>query len=217
MRWLSAAVTLVALCGVPALASADSFDPVSVGVQASTLGFGLSLERPLLFNLSARIATGLLSSSDQEIYGGSPWIRTNNEANVLVAADWRPYSGRYRLSAGLLFGNDHTTYVVQSPTGTSDVINGTSYPTAGVGVASAQVSYARPAPYVGVGGGTGILRGFTVAFDVGLVLRNGSVTTSATGPLQNDPAFQANLQTIAGQLRTRSIQPVIDLGLVFRP
>jgi hypothetical protein len=217
MRWVSAAVTLVALCGVPALASADSFDPVSIGVQASTLGFGLSLERPLLFNLSARIATGLLSSSDQQIYGGSPWIRSNSEANVLVAADWRPYSGRYRLSAGLLFGNDHTDYTLRSVNGESYDVNGNSYPIAGAGIVSGHTTYPHPAIYAGIGGGTGITRGFTIAFDAGFVIRNGSTTASATGPLQNDPHFQADLQAVAAGFKVRSIQPVVDLGLVYRP
>jgi hypothetical protein len=217
MRWVSAAVLLIAVCGRPGLASADSFDPVSIGVQASTLGFGLTLERPLLFNFSARIATGTLSTSDQINSGGSPWTRTVTESNVLVAADWRPYAGRYRLSAGILFGGDHTNYTVRSVDGQNYVINGTSYPVAQAGLVGAQVSYPHPALYAGFGGGTGIYRGLTISFDAGIVLRNGSTTASATGPLQSNPAFQANLQTVASGFRTQSIQPVVDVGLIYRP
>jgi hypothetical protein len=217
MRWVSAAVSLIALCGVPAVASADSFDPVSVGVQASTLGFGLTLERPLLFNFSARISTGTLSSSDQINAGGGSWTRTLTESNVLVAADWRPFAGRYRLTAGLLFGGDHTNYTVRSVDGRNDTINGTTYPVAQAGVVGAQVSYPHPALYAGIGGGTGIVRGLTISYDAGIVLRNGSTVASATGPLQSDPHFQADLQAVAAGFRTQSIQPVLDIGLVFRP
>ncbi len=159
----------------------------------------------------------MLSSSDQQPYGGAPWTRTTNQSNLLVAADWRPYAGRYRLSAGLLFSNDHTDYTVKSVDGANYVINGTSYPIAMTGAVGARVSYPHPALYVGVGGGTGITRGFTLAFDVGLVVRNGATTTSATGPLQNDPQFQSNLQSVAAGFRTQSVQPVVDVGLVFRP
>jgi hypothetical protein len=134
-----------------------------------------------------------------------------------VAADWRPYAGRYRISAGLLFGNDHTDYVAKSANGSTYTINGTSYPVALAGNVGARVAYPHPALYAGVGGGTGITRGFTIAFDAGIVVRNGTTTASATGPLQNDPLFQANLQSVAAGLRTRYIQPVIDIGLVFRP
>jgi hypothetical protein len=217
MRWLSAAVTLVALCGVPAIASADSFDPVSIGAQAGTLGFGLTLERPLLFNFSARIATGTLSSSDQVTSGGSPWTRTFSENNVLVAADWRPYAGRYRLTAGLLFGNDHTDYTVRSVDGRTYTINGTNYPVAQAGLVGAQVSYAHATPYVGVGGGSGIIPGFTISYDVGVVLRNGSTTASATGPLNADPQFQADVQHVAAGFRAHWLQPVVDIGISFRP
>jgi hypothetical protein len=217
MRWVPAAVALIALCCVPAVASADSFDPISIGLQASTLGLGITLERPLLFNLSARVSTGLLSNTDEQTYGGSPWTRTVHQANVLVAADWRPYAGRYRVSAGLLFGNDHTDYTLKTVNGTTYVINGVTYPVSQAGVVGGQVSFAHPAIYIGAGGGTGITRGFTIAFDVGIIIRNGAVTASATGPLQNDPAFQANLQTVASGFRTQSIQPVLGIGLVLRP
>lgn len=217
MKWVSAAVTLLTLCGVPAAARADSFDPVSIGVQASTLGLGLTLERPLLFNFSARIATGLLSTSDQVTSGGSPWTRTTNEANVLIAADWRPYAGRYRLTGGLLLGNDHTDYTVRSVDGAHQVINGVSYPIAQAGIVGVHTAYPHPAFYLGVGGGTGITAGFTISFDAGVVLRNGATTASATGPLNASPQFQANLQTVASGFRVQSLQPVIDLGLVYRP
>ena len=217
MKWVPAAVTLIALCGLPTMTRADSFDPISIGLQASTLGLGVTLERPLLFNLSARVSTGFLSTSDEQSYGGSPWTRTFNESNVLLAADWRPYAGRYRLSLGLLFGSDHTDYTVRSENGMSYLINGTPYPISQAGVVGARVAYPHPALYAGVGGGTGITRGFTIAFDAGLVLRNGSVSASATGPLQNDPRFQADLQTVARGFRTQWLQPVVDVGLVFRP
>jgi hypothetical protein len=217
MKWSAATATLVALCGVPALARADSFSPISAGVQASTLGFGFTLERPLLFNFSARLATGFMSVSDDTEVGGADWTRTFHEENVLIAADWRPYAGRYRLTGGLLFSGDHTTYVARSVDGTNYSINNTLYPMSQAGVVRSQVSYGHPAAYVGVGGGTGITRGFTIAFDAGLIVRNGSVAASATGPLQSDPRFQADLQTVASQFRTRWLQPVIDIGLVYRP
>jgi hypothetical protein len=49
------------------------------------------------------------------------------------------------------------------------------------------------------------------------VLRNGTVTTSATGPLQNNPAFQADLGAVAAGFRTHVLYPVAGVGLVYRP
>lgn len=210
------AVLLSALCVVPVAARADSFDPISFGVHASTLGYGITLERPLLFDLSARITTGLLSTSNAQQVNGYPWASTFHENNVLVALDWRPYAGRWRLSGGLLLGGDYVQKVAQV-VGPNYQLNGNLYPVNQAGVVSARISYANPAVYLGFGGGTGILKGLTIAFDAGIVIRNGQLSTSATGPLQGDAQFQNDLNATASQFRTRMIQPVIGVGLVYRP
>jgi hypothetical protein len=216
MRWRFVAVLLGALCVIPVAARADSFDPLSFGVHFSTLGDGITLERPLLFDLSARVTTGFLSISDQTTYDNNPWTSTFHENNVLVAMDWRPYGGRWRLSGGLLLGGDHVDKVAQSVNG-NYVLNGNTYAATQAGVVSGRVSFAQPAIYLGAGAGTGILKGLTIAFDAGIVIRNGTLSTNATGPLQGNPQFEADLATTAAQFRTRLVQPVIGVGLVYRP
>lgn len=216
MRWRFAALLIGALGALPAVARADSFDPVSFGVHASTLGYGITLERPLLFDLSARITTGALSTTSDRNYDGQQWTSTFRQNNALVAMDWRPYGGRWRLSGGLLFGSDHVDKTAQSQGG-AIALNGTSYPTSGTGLVTSRISFARPSVYLGVGAGTGILKGLTIAFDAGFVIRNGSLTTAATGPLAANAQFQTDLATTAAQFRTRLVQPVVGVGLVFRP
>lgn len=216
MRWRLVVVLLGALCVLPAIARADSFDPVSFGVHASSLGDGITLERPLLFNLSARVSTGSLSLSSVHTYDNDRWQSTFHENNVLVAMDWRPYAGRWRLSGGLLFGGDYVGKVAQA-NGGAYLLNGRAYPAGGAGTVSARISFARPAIYAGFGGGTGILKGLTIAFDAGIVVRNGTVSASASGPLQANPQFEADLAATAAQFRTRLVQPVIGIGLVYRP
>jgi hypothetical protein len=216
MRWGLVTLLLGALCALPAAVRADSFDPVSFGVQINTLGYGITLERPLLFDLSARVATGTLVYSQSKTFTGNPWRATLQESNVLVAADWRPYGGRWRLSGGLLFGSDSLNYAAGS-SGGNYVLNGRTYPVAGAGAVSGAVSFAQPALYLGVGAGTGILKGLTLAFEAGVVVRNGTLTTSATGPLQSNAQFEADLAQTATNFRTRFVQPVIGVGVVFRP
>jgi hypothetical protein len=216
MNRLVVAALLSALCVTPTIARADSFDPISIGAHIGTLGAGVTLERPLLFDLSARVTTGLLSTTTQQTYNNAPWTSTFHENNVVVAMDWRPYGGRWRLSGGLLFGGDYVNKVAQSVNGNYS-LNGDTYPVSGAGIVSARVSYARPAIYAGFGGGTGILRGLTIGFDAGIVVRNGSLSTYATGPLAGNTAFQTDLAATASQFRTRLIQPVIGVGLVYRP
>ena len=97
------------------------------------------------------------------------------------------------------------------------MLNGTAYPAAGTGTVSSRISFARPSIYLGVGAGTGIVKGLTIAVDAGIVIRNGSLDTNATGPLAANAQFQNDLATTATQFRTRLIQPVIGVGIVFRP
>jgi hypothetical protein len=216
MRWRFVAVLVGALCAIPVAARADSFDPISFGVHVSTLGDGITLERPLLFDLSARVTTGLLSLTSEQTYNDNPWKSTFHENNVLVAMDWRPYGGRWRLSGGLLLSGDYVNKVAQA-VGSNYLLNGNAYPVTGAGVVSARISFAEPSLYLGFGGGTGITRGLTIAFDAGIVVRNGTLSTSATGPLQGNPQFESDLAATASQFRTRLIQPVIGIGLVYRP
>jgi hypothetical protein len=211
-----AALLAVALCAFPATARADSFDPISFGVHVSTLGDGITLERPLLFDLSARISTGSLSTTSTITYDNNPWSSTFHENNVLVAMDWRPYAGRWRLSGGILFGGDYVEKTAQHAGG-NYFLNGNAYPVANAGVVSSRISFARPALYLGFGAGTGILKGLTIAFDAGIVIRNGLLSTNATGPLQSNPQFQADLAATTAQFRTRLVQPVVGIGLVYRP
>ena len=201
---------------IPATARADSFDPVSFGVHAGTLGYGLTFERPLLFNASVRIETGLLSVSDERTYDGNPYTSTFHHANVLVAGDWRPSGGRLRLSAGLVFGDDRINLTARNNGGVYQ-LNGNTYAASAAGTVGGQVSYARPSLYAGFGTGTGLLRGLSLSFDVGAVLRNGTTTMSATGPLAGNPQFQHDLNAVGTQLRPRYLEPVVGIGLVFRP
>jgi hypothetical protein len=215
-RTAVAASLAVALAALPAAAAADAFSSVSYGAHVSTIGDGITLEKPLLYDFSMRIETNNLSVSQQFSYDNVRYNSTSKFQNVGVIADFRPYGGRYRISGGLLFGNDHIDNVAQPDGGTMQVGSG-YYPVSGTGTVTSRVQFDRPAIYAGVGTGTGLIKGLALTFDAGVLVRNGTATASATGPLASDPAFQADLARLQGELRTRVVTPVISVGLVFRP
>ncbi len=216
MRAFAAASLALALAALPALARADSFSSVSYGAHASTIGDGITLEKPLLYDLSARIVTNSMSVSQQLSYDGAAYTSTARFRNVGLIADFRPYAGRYRISGGLLFGNDRIDNVARPDGGTLDVGAGT-YAAAGAGRVSSRVTFDRPSLYLGVGTGTGLIRGLALDFDAGVLVRNGSASAAATGPLRTDPAFAADLARLRGELRTRIVSPVLSVGLSYRP
>lgn len=216
MRRLAAASCAVVLAAVPAPARADVFSSLSYGVHAGTIGDGITLEKPLLYDFSVRLETGALSVSQQFTYDNNPYTTTNHYNNVALIADFRPDAGRYRISAGLVFGGDRVDNVARDD-GTSIRIGDNVYPVSGTGIVATHVTYARPSLYLGVGTGTGLVRGLDLQFDVGAIVRNGTTTAGASGPLANDPIFQADLQRLRGELRTHVVVPVISVGLVYRP
>jgi hypothetical protein len=213
---LAAASLALALAALPAAARADLFSSVSYGAHVSTVGDGITLEKPLLYDLSARIVTNNLSVSQQLEYDGMSYTSTSRFRSVGLIADFRPYAGRYRISGGLLFGNDRIDNVARPDAGSVNVGTGT-YAVAGAGTVSSRVSFSRPALYAGVGTGTGLIRGLALDFDAGVLVRNGVASADATGPLRNDPAFAADLARLRGELRTRVVTPVLSIGLVYRP
>jgi hypothetical protein len=215
MRRLAAASFAVALAALPAAARADLFSSVSYGVHASTTGYGVTLEKPLLYDFSLRLETNTMSVSQQFSYDNQRYTSTNRYNNFAVIADYRPYAGRYRISGGLLFGSDGVVNVARAAPALR-VGNGV-YPYSGTGVVTARVNYDRPALYGGVGTGTGLIKGLALTFDAGAMIRNGTATASASGPLANNPAFRADLERLRSEQRTRVVVPVFSVGLVYRP
>ncbi|HEV3086687.1 MAG TPA: hypothetical protein VGX96_05625 [Candidatus Elarobacter sp.] len=216
MKRFAAAACAVALAAMPAAARADLFSSVSYGVHVSTIGDGITLEKPLLYDFSVRVNTGAMSVSQQFSYDNNPYTSTAHYSNFSVIGDYRPYAGRYRISGGLVFGNDRIDNVAREEGALIRVGNGI-YPSSGTGTVLARVRFDRPSIYAGVGTGTGLIKGLALTFDAGALIRNGTSTVTATGPLANDPAFRADMQRLRGELRTHVVVPVISVGLVYRP
>lgn len=213
---LTAAACAAVLFAAPAVVRADSFSPISIGAHAGTLGYGISLERPLLFNLSARIETGAMTVSQKSAFGGQSFEQVDHYNNVLAALDWRPASSRFRISGGLLFGSDHVDYVANNSFGTY-LINGHTYPAAAAGGVAARVSFDHPSIYLGAGTGGGIAPGMSISANVGIVILNGSTVIAASGPAAATPMLQSDLAVLRGQFATHVVRPAISIGLLYRP
>lgn len=213
---LAGAALAVGLAVLPSAARADLFSSLSYGVRASTIGDGVTLEKPLLYNFSVRVTTGTLSVTSQSAYDRTGYTTTTRFNNVGVIGDFRPSGGRYRISAGLVFGNDRIDNVAREQSPLLRVGTGV-YPTTGTGQVLARVTFSHPSIYAGVGTGTGIVKGLALDFDGGILLRNGVSNATASGPLNANPAFVADLNRLQGELRTRIVIPVVSVGLVYRP
>jgi hypothetical protein len=216
IRQAAAAAFAAVLAALPAAARADQFSSVSYGVNASTIGYGITLEKPLLYDFSVRIQTGSMSVSQQFSFDGSPYTSTAHYDHVAVIADYRPYAGRYRISGGLVFGSDGVDNVARLDNPTLRV-GSAAYPITGTGIVRTRLRYDRPSLYAGVGTGTGLIRGLALTLDAGVLVRNGTASASASGPLASNAAFLADLERLRAEQRTHVVVPVLSVGLVYRP
>lgn len=216
MRRVVAASLATALAALPAAARADLFSSLSYGVHVSTIGDGITLEKPLLYDFSLRLTTNNASVSQQLSYDDTPYVSTAKYNNFALIGDYRPSGGRYRISGGLVFGNDRIDNTAR-PEGPMFQVGNGLYSATGTGIVTSRVAFDRPSLYAGVGTGTGIIRGLSLALDAGILIRNGTASAKATGPLANDPLFRADLNHLAGELRTHVVVPVLSVGLTYRP
>src|ERR1700730_4786167 len=106
MRRIAAALFACVLFAAPTAARADLFSSLSYGVHVSTIGDGVTLEKPLLYDFSLRIATGNASVSEQFSYDGNPYTSTSKFNNIALIGDYRPNASRYRSATRLVFEND---------------------------------------------------------------------------------------------------------------
>ena len=120
------------------------------------------------------------------------------------------------MSGGLVFAHDSIENVAR-PAGSAIGVGSSLYPTSGITDVRTRVNWDRPSIYAGVGNGTGLIRGFALSFDAGILIRNGHSTATATGPLAATPAFQSDLERLRSELRVHQVYPMISAGLVFRP
>jgi hypothetical protein len=216
MRRPAAAALACAFAVLPAAACADDFSAVSIGVHVSTIGEGITLEKPFLYDFSLRVETNTLSTSGQTTYSNTSFSSTSRFRNVGVIGDFRPYGGRWRISGGLLFGSDEIDNVARFSGPTAQVGNNV-YATSGIGHLTSRVAFDHPGVYLGAGTGTGIIKGLALTVDGGILMRSGVASANATGPLSTNPAFRTDLADLSGQLRARIVTPVASIGLVYRP
>ena len=175
MRRFAAASFALALVAMPGAARADLFSSVSTGVHASTIGHGITLEKPLLYDFSVRVTTGTLSVSGESLVRHNRTRRRRTTATSASSRTIGRTAGAIASAAGSCSATTASTTSRATRRGMIRVGNGL-YPVSGTGTVNARVRFDRPSIYAGVGTGTGLIRGLALEFDAGVLVRNGTAT-----------------------------------------
>ncbi len=223
MKIFRRALTLAALsCAfvVPAAARADVLADTTADVHVSTLGYAVAVGRTIAPHVDVRISTGTLTynhaySADNLNYMGS--IRLQN---VAALVDVRPFTSAFRLTGGIVVGNDNIDTVATPSQSGTFVIGGNTYTSAQVGALHGIAKFGSAAPYLGFGTGTPHRLGVSVTADAGVVFRSVSTTVEATGPINGSAQFQSDLTKARAEFANSTsflkTYPVLSLGIAAR-
>ncbi|MDB5070117.1 MAG: hypothetical protein JWM87_1228 [Candidatus Eremiobacteraeota bacterium] len=216
-------LTLAALScafAAPAAARADVLSDNTADLHVSSLGYGVAVGRSIAPRVDLRLSSGTLSydravSSDNIDFNGS--IRLHNVAALL---DLHPMNSAFRLTGGLVFGNDRIDVTGVPHSGTSYLINGHTYSASQAGNVVGSAKLGSAAPYLGIGTGAPHRLGAYFTADAGVVLRSVTTSLDATGPAASDPQFQADLaqarKDFANSVNFLKTYPVVSVGIATR-
>jgi hypothetical protein len=223
---------LASAAAVALFASSVSAQPsLQLGVRGSSLGYGPEVAIGLNRVIAVRAAYQTLDitrdyTDDKATYQLNPSLN-----GVQGFVDVHPFSGKFRLSGGLV---SHTAELnlsgVAKASGTFS-INGVDYTSTQVGNVIGKIALPKRSPYAGVGWGPSLAgKGRVgVAFDVGVLKQEAPVTTlGVTGPLATDATvvgttFRANVEAervkLAKEIGDQTLMqwfPVVSLTLRIR-
>jgi hypothetical protein len=219
MRYVRLSVALaIALAGGSASAQSLSTNlgTTGVGIEA---GYGLDNHFALRGGYGVGSYDYTYTESD---------IRYDAKLDIgvgLFTADWHPFGGVFRISAGLGLNNTKVDGTADAVNGTI-TINGQQYTTSEVGTVQGNVKFDKSAPYLGFGWGNraGASGGLFFTSDFGLVFSkaSGSVTGTCAPSLnpmictqlQND--LDAESQSFLREVEKVKYYPVARVGFGYR-
>jgi hypothetical protein len=214
---LLAVVATVLLCG----RAGAAFDEWAIGFKSGTLGIG------------GELTTNLVP--DVHLRGGLQWFGLDFEAeisdieydvdiellNPMLVLDWYPFSGDFRISAGVVFNGSDID--LEATSDESFEIGGNVYDGEDLGSIQGESEFDDIAPYVGIGYGNPLSAdghwGFTADAGVAFI-GSPNVNLRITGPLAGNAALQADLaeeeEEIEDDLDALRIYPVLSMTVYYR-
>ncbi len=210
---------LLVLALAPSLFAAD----LGLTLKAASTGAGLDLSVGMTPQLNLRIgASGFTTSRDVS----EESIDYSADAKLLTGGlmlDWFPAESGFRVTLGGLYNDNHLD-LKSKGTGIIEV-NGVDYHLSDIGYVDGKVTFAKFAPYLGLGWGNavGADGDWHFAFDFGAIYQGSPDLKLAAHP--NDPAqvpadFYSNLEIerkkTEKDLDSYRYYPVISIGISRR-
>lgn len=209
---------------VPAQADAVN---LAVGLNGVALEYYLSLSP----KLNARFVLSDMPLDIEEDDDDATVNIKYDRTNIGMLFDFRPLSGSFHLTTGIYVG-DHNIGIKAAVNENQQFdVGDESYYGRNLGINS-KISFAKAAPYFGIGWGNSTTsKGFTANFDIGvLYVGKASIDINATGEASLDNStwldvsgyadFQKELETerrnLEDDAKDLQLLPIIQLGLGYK-
>jgi len=216
----AAAVALLALGAVPAGVSAAEGGQWHAGASVGTLGISPEVGYRFGEHGGLRLNGGFYDYDRSEEIDDIDYDGTLKLSSVGMMADWYPFGGSFRLSAGAR-SNGNKIDLVAVPTANVEIGDETFTP-AEVGTLSGGVKFKDFTPALTLGWGGKLGKGFTMGFEAGVLLQGSPKFSLAAsdGLLASDPDFLTELERERAQAEEDAddfkLWPVIQLHFAWR-
>jgi len=195
---------------------------IGVGARVGTLGLGVEITKSFTPTLNGRVG---FNNFTFDVSGTESDVDYDIDLNLQSAsllADWHPFSGSLRTTAGVFLNKNELD--MQAESAVNYDIGGTTYTPAEIGSFGGTVDFNEFSPYVGIGWGNAVEKGqrLTFSFDIGVLLQGSPNVefTASGGTLSSDPALLADLEQEESDLETDledyELYPVVSMGLAFQ-
>ncbi len=215
-----AAVALLALGAIPAGVSAAEGGQWHAGVSGGTLGISPEVGYRFGSHGGLRLNGGFFDYDRSEEIDDIDYDGTLKLNSVGLMADWFPFGGSFRLSAGAR-SNGNKIDLLADPTTNVEIGDETFTPEQ-VGRLTGGVEFRNFTPALTLGWGGKLGKGFTMGFEAGVLMQGSpKVNLAASGGLLSDqPGFLAELENERAQAeedaRDFKLWPVIQLHFAWR-
>lgn len=187
------------LCALSLLA-AGTAQAAEVYVGAGIPGVQLGVALPLSKNFGLRADVMTLGSHEStKNEEGIDYAATLKTQRVGLFADWFPFSGSFRLTAGVTSNNYKLGLTAAGAGRTINIGDGT-YVLGPSDSFNVGIEFPKSTPYVGIGFGHQLDTGLRFSFDLGAMVGKAKVTAFGTGTLAAQPDFQANVDKELAQI-----------------
>jgi len=215
---LGLAASLITLATAAACGSAHAMG-VYAGIGLPGLTLGLAV--PATENITVRADyTSVGNRTATRVESGITYDARLKAERLGVFADWYPFGGRFRLTAGAT-SNDVNARLAATGVGKVVTIGSNSYTLQANDRFDATIGFPRSTPYLGIGWGhRGGPTGLGFHADIGAAIGRATVATSVSGNLALAPTIAADVAAEEAQLRenVRKIRfiPQISMGVDYR-